>query len=253
MLQGEQDIYANTPNWFYYWRKGGVIEGIGQFRYEDDPLWCGHYYFEDDRLVLSRGAFDAWNMSWQVTNPYRATITAGANGIVESYAQSGDVQLVEPLKKVDPYTPIISCGPDEFLSPFYLLGLGGDDELDGEIHMLYNIKCDRLMNVALTIKHEMTHRMLRFDLTDQVPCPWQNIPPTADYDYVHDTIREALKPYWLHPEVHDSYDMDSVLPPKYVWPWRSDQEFLAYMSEMGSDPVISESTDWTRDGRQWRR
>lgn len=149
------------------------------------------------------------------------------------------------------YSVVVSPGNDGFLSEFFYLG--GDDDLTQRISQTYDVDCDRLLNVAYTVQHEMTHQMLRKDLSTQVPIDFWQITPTNDNDYVHDTVRENKQPYWLCPDIHDTYDMDSILSSFYSYPWRSDQEFMTFMSEMEGPKSVNENIDWSKDGRLWQK
>ena len=55
--QGEQAVYAGTPNWFYYWRKGGVVENMGLFEYVEAEQDGGTYYLTTDRLIVEFSHF----------------------------------------------------------------------------------------------------------------------------------------------------------------------------------------------------
>ncbi|MGD8787183.1 MAG: hypothetical protein PVJ60_07150, partial [Phycisphaerales bacterium] len=134
----EVEIYdsgyeADIPNWFYYWKEGGVI-GASNFYYNLESQyesWCGYYLPSTGELFLCDGAPGSADMEETLTNQYYGTsINSGPDGIadvsVNSEEQEDDVQVI-PVGQGEPNQTAITAGPNSTLdtSP------GGDDTVQG--------------------------------------------------------------------------------------------------------------------------
>jgi len=81
------DKYAKTnpdadpaPNWFYYWKKGDVIEDIDQFSYHEEPGKCGTTIGNTVYLCTCGADNNSYNytlLNWY----YHAYISTGADGV----------------------------------------------------------------------------------------------------------------------------------------------------------------------------
>jgi hypothetical protein len=224
ILGGEEaPDYNDTPNWFYYWRKGGVVDDLNRFIYKEGPD-AGLYDDVNDVLMMCTGAFDSWQEEYTFENIYHTTVNSGEDGIADTAAWGNDIQRMTVGQSGEPHRVVIDPNTDGFLDGRTVIFF--DDEPTQKVTQAYDANCDRLTDVALTVQHEMTHQSLRMDLTTEVPA---EIPPTNDNDYVHDTLRENMGPNWLCNEITDTYAF-YLFRPNYPSKWKCDNEFLAWMS-----------------------
>jgi len=91
VLQGEQDIYANTPNWFYYWRKGGVVSDLETYDFRFATSTPQGHEVRYGRFEPPSGLYvgplagspQTVNHTFQ-NKYYNTKLTTGENGINDS-------------------------------------------------------------------------------------------------------------------------------------------------------------------------
>jgi len=250
ILPDEPTDYTDTPNWFYYWRKGSVVEDLDQFSFDGDNEELDGYY-NGIGLYICAGVLRPYEANWTLENPFHTTVNAGADGVAKTEALTGDIQVMQLNEVGDPGDIVVDPGNDGFLNEgmrsgsFTYDGLEPDDQFTTVIEAEYNMNCDRLHTVAITVQHEMTHQQNHADL---IAYPGgDNEKP----DGVHDTIRENCSPYWLCPAMDDTFGFRLYFT-EYPGGGSGEDEFLAWMSEMNCTKTVNGSADWTEEGRQWQ-
>jgi len=108
-----------TPNWFYYWKEGGVVAELKgpyhEFEYNASLQdWAGWYDASGDRLYVCPLAADYQPQEYRGTwtwfnHRYRVTIHSGDDGISNTWADSEDSQVI-PVGYGQPYAIAIVGG-----------------------------------------------------------------------------------------------------------------------------------------------
>jgi hypothetical protein len=116
---------GTSPNWFYYWKEGGVVSDLASenpkydFEWGTDPRYegfCGLYDARDDTLYVYGGAAHVFDPPRDPIDTdfeniyYNITIRSGRNGIANTTAIPGDDIQVIPWGEGDPNTIAITAG-----------------------------------------------------------------------------------------------------------------------------------------------
>ena len=114
-----------TPNWFYYWKEGGVVSDLTQFDYQDADGW-GAYNYSTGLLYVRNWAPTDDYLSVTLINQYwMACINTGSDGLANTPPREDDDKSWEYLGNGKPHTKAITAGPDLILNSVK----SGDDSI----------------------------------------------------------------------------------------------------------------------------